>query len=213
MIPLSFAGQVLGSVHIEQVTLRLLLWETCRHRSRCKVTHSIGYQTHFIISVQIDWLTSWLTLRLNFQLNLRLKWNGFDMQLSEELCVCVCELLADADTKLLAHCERTLNIGVFLYSDYFGAAYYIKSQSRPRYIPYYCTYMYCTCNCHICVCIETNRNTCNICVCIETNRNTCNCNVCVCLEINRNTYICIMYTYCAHNCNICVCINSNETHV
>ena len=30
------------------------------------------------------------------------------MQLSEELCVCVCELLADADTKLLAQCGRTL---------------------------------------------------------------------------------------------------------
>ena len=30
------------------------------------------------------------------------------MQLSEELCVCVCELLADAEAKLLAQCERTL---------------------------------------------------------------------------------------------------------
>ena len=30
------------------------------------------------------------------------------MQLSEELCICVCELLADADAKLLAQCERTL---------------------------------------------------------------------------------------------------------
>ena len=35
------------------------------------------------------------------------------MELSEELYVCACELLADEDAKLLAQCERTLMVSSY----------------------------------------------------------------------------------------------------
>ena len=38
---------------------------------------------------------------------------GLIWKLSEELYVCACELLADADAKLLAQCERTLMVSSY----------------------------------------------------------------------------------------------------
>ena len=43
--------QLLGSVHIERVTLRLCLRVTRRHRR--KVTRSIAYDTHFILIANV----------------------------------------------------------------------------------------------------------------------------------------------------------------
>ena len=76
---------VLGSVHIERVTLRLRLPVTQFLHSHL----AINIATKFATKNEMGLITIFVT------------------KLSEELCVWVCELLVDADAKLLTQCERT----------------------------------------------------------------------------------------------------------
>ena len=84
-------------------------------RCRCKVTHSIAYQRHFIF----------LTNATQIAHSNEMVWYPIE----RVICVCVCELLADADAKLLAQCERTLTLPV------------LRLQGKCKFLSSFCLFL------------------------------------------------------------------------